>query len=100
MTSAACFQDVLDVDVRREVFLLLAIEASLRQKAMTYASDVNALQSKIQIESTLVDAKNQLQALNVRHFTREWLSDFDERRDVFRPCVATGEFRSKSATCS
>ena len=83
MTSAACFQDVLDVDVRREVFLLLAIEASLRQKAMTYASDVNALQTLSKIESTLVDAKNQLQALNVRHFTREWLSDFDERRSMF-----------------
>lgn len=83
ITSAECFRDVLDVDIREDVFLLLAIEASLRQKTRTCASDAKALQTLSKIESTLVDAKNQLQALNARHFAREWLSDFDERRSMF-----------------
>jgi hypothetical protein len=82
-TLADRFQDVMDVDLKKEVLLLLEVERSIRLRARSCVNDGNAIGVLSKIESALIDAKERLKVLDARHIFREWLEDTDCRRNMF-----------------
>jgi hypothetical protein len=82
-TLADRFQDVMGVDLKKEVLLLLEVERSIRLRVRTCVDDENAIGVLSKIESTLIDAKERLRALDARLIFSEWLADMDCRCKMF-----------------
>lgn len=80
---AESFGEIHELDIREEIFTVLAVESLLRQKASTEDLDINMLGTLSQIGNTLTDAKNRLHALNLPDLVSEWLADFEKRRRMF-----------------
>jgi hypothetical protein len=82
-TLADRFRDVIGLDLKKEVLLLLEVERSIRLRARTCVDDGNPIEVLSKIESTLIDAKERLKAFDARHIFSEWLEDIDCRRKMF-----------------
>jgi hypothetical protein len=81
-TLAGRFQEV-NFDFKKEVMWLLEVERSVRLRARACADGGNAIEVLLKIESTLLDAKRRLAALDNGRIFNEWLEDIDGRRTMF-----------------
>jgi hypothetical protein len=82
-TLAGRLPDVLGVELRRELLLLLEVERAIHFRVGTCVKDTPARATLSKIEATLIDVAERLKSLDSRQLAGEWLDDIAARHRMF-----------------